>query len=45
MNALNAIFAIMKWKKLSGYYQDLVNENTIYYTTNDSNLINENKDI
>lgn len=41
LNALNAINAVIKWKKLSGFYQDLENECHSVYTINDSHLLNE----
>jgi len=41
INALNAVFAIIKWKKLSGFYQDVVKEFHSTYSINDSNLIND----
>ena len=31
LNALNALMAVIKWKKLSGFYQDL-KKNTIQLT-------------
>ncbi len=41
LNALNALMAVMKWKKLSGFYQDLKQEFNSTYTINTSQLINE----
>jgi hypothetical protein len=41
LNALNALMAVMKWKKLSGFYQDLKGEFNSTYTINTSQLINE----
>jgi hypothetical protein len=41
LNALNALMAVMKWKKLSGFYQDLKREFNSTYTINTSQLINE----
>jgi hypothetical protein len=39
LNALNALLAIIKWKKLSGFYQDLKNEHHTTYTINTSQLL------
>jgi hypothetical protein len=41
LNALNALLAVVKWKKLSGFYQDLKQEFNSTYTINTSQLINE----
>lgn len=41
LNALNALMAVIKWKKLSGFYQDLKKEYNSTYTVNTSQLINE----
>jgi len=41
LNALNALMAIIKWKKLCGFYQDLKQEHNTTYTINTSQLINE----
>jgi hypothetical protein len=41
LNALNALIAVIKWKKLSGFYQDLKQEFNSTYTINTSQLINE----
>lgn len=41
LNALNALMAVIKWKKLSGFYQDLKEEYHSTYTINTSQLINE----
>jgi len=41
LNALNALLAVIKWKKLSGFYQDLKQEFNSTYTINTSQLINE----
>jgi len=41
LNALNALMAVMKWKKLSGFYQDLKGEFNSTYTINTSQIINE----
>jgi hypothetical protein len=41
INALNAALAIIKWKKLFGFYHDLRKEYNTVYTINDNQLINE----
>jgi len=41
LNALNALMAVVKWKKMSGFYQDLKQEFNSTYTINTSQLINE----
>jgi len=41
LNALNALLAVVKWKKLSGFYQDLKKEHHSTYTINTGQLINE----
>ncbi len=41
LNAMNALMAVIKWKKLSGFYQDLKQEFNSTYTVNTSQLINE----
>ncbi len=41
LNALNALMAVIKWKKLSGFYQDLKGEFNSTFTINTSQLINE----
>jgi predicted ThiF/HesA family dinucleotide-utilizing enzyme len=41
LNALNALMAVIKWKKLCGFYQDLKQEHNSTYTINTSQLINE----
>lgn len=41
LNALNAVFAVIKWKKMNGFYQDLEREYHSTYSINDSNLLNE----
>lgn len=38
LNALNACFAVIKWKQLSGFYQDLEQEHHLTYSTNCSFL-------
>jgi hypothetical protein len=34
LNALNACYAVIKWKQLSGFYQDLEHEYNLTYSTN-----------
>lgn len=41
LNALNAVMAVIKWKKLSGFYQDLKQEFNSTFTINTSQLISE----
>lgn len=41
LNALNAILAILKWKKLSGFYVDLENEFHSSYSIGVSKIFNE----
>jgi hypothetical protein len=43
LNALNAALAIIKWKKLSGFYQDLEAEHHTTYCINVAQLLNEDK--
>lgn len=39
LNALNALMAIMKWKKTIGFYQDLKQEHNTTYTINTGQLL------
>lgn len=41
LNALNAILAVIKWKKLFGFYVDLEQEHHSIYTVNGNLLLNE----
>ena len=41
LNALNACHAVIKWKKLRGFYQDLQEENHCIYSINVAQLLNE----
>ena len=41
LNALNAMLAVIKWKKWTGFYQDLKNEHNTTYSINTAQLINE----
>ena len=43
LNALNAALAVIKWKKLYGFYDDLEREHFSVYAINDNSLINEEK--
>jgi hypothetical protein len=41
LNALNAALAVIKWKKLIGFYQDLKEEHHSTYTINTAQLLHE----
>ncbi|MCW3161306.1 ThiF family adenylyltransferase [Chryseobacterium oryctis] len=41
LNALNAGLAVIKWKKMYGFYQDLINENHSIYCLNSNQLTDE----
>lgn len=41
LNCLNAVIAVIKWKKLSGFYQDLKQEHNMLYFINTNKLLNE----
>ena len=41
LNALNAALAVIKWKKLIGFYQDLKEEHHSTYSINTAQLLNE----
>lgn len=43
LNALNAALAVIKWKKLFGFYRDLENEHFSTYTIDGNMLINEDQ--
>ena len=43
LNALNASLAIVKWKKLRGFYADPENEHFSTYTIDGNLIINEEK--
>ena len=43
LNALNAALAVIKWKKLFGFYRDLENEHFIAYTLDGNSIINEDQ--
>jgi hypothetical protein len=40
LNALNAVLAVIKWKKLKGFYRDLEREHHSTYTTDGNMLLN-----
>jgi hypothetical protein len=40
LNALNAVMAVIKWKKLRGFYRDLEREHHSTYTTDGNMLLN-----
>lgn len=40
LNALNAVMAVIKWKKLRGFYRDLEEEHHSTYTTDGNMLLN-----
>ena len=41
LNALNAALAVIKWKKLVGFYHDLGKEHDAAYLINSNNVIND----
>jgi len=43
LNALNAALAVIRWKKLYGFYDDFEHEHFSIYGINDNSLINEDK--
>jgi hypothetical protein len=43
LNALNAILAVIKWKKIRGFYRDLEKEHHTTYTTDGGMLLNSEK--
>jgi molybdopterin/thiamine biosynthesis adenylyltransferase len=43
LNALNAALAVIKWKKLCGFYQDLDHEHHCLYTINGNCMNNEDR--
>ena len=43
LNALNATLAVIKWKKILGFYIDLEMEHTCLYEIDGNNLINEDR--
>ncbi|MES9995734.1 DUF6791 domain-containing protein [Desulfovibrio aminophilus] len=40
LNALNAVLAVVKWKKLRGFYRDLEHEHHCTYTTDGNMVVN-----
>jgi hypothetical protein len=43
LNALNAALAVVKWKKLLGFYRDLEHEHFSAYTIDGNSLVNEDQ--
>ena len=43
LNALNAALAVIKWKKLFGFYRDLENEHFSAYTLDGNSMVNEDQ--
>jgi hypothetical protein len=43
LNALNAALAVIKWKKLCGFYQDLEREHCSAFTLNGNTIANEDQ--
>lgn len=41
LNSMNAAFAVIKWKKMIGFYQDHEQEFNLFYTLNTSQLTND----
>jgi hypothetical protein len=41
LNMLNAAFAVIKWKKLCGFYQDMEHEHDSTYTINENQLLSD----
>jgi len=41
LNALNATLAVVKWKKMCGFYHESDKENHSLYTIDDNNILNE----
>jgi len=44
LNMLNAVMAVIKWKKLFGFYTDLDKEYSSTYTIDGNHLLNEDKE-
>ncbi|MDP8994389.1 MAG: hypothetical protein M3N07_05300 [Pseudomonadota bacterium] len=44
LNALNAAFAVIKWKKLRGVYLDLEGEHHSTFTIDGNSMINDDQD-
>jgi hypothetical protein len=45
LNALNATLAVIKWKKICGFYQDLERENFSTYSINVNQLLNDDNEL
>lgn len=43
LNALNAALAVIKWKKLCGFYQDFEHEHHSTYTSDGNAMTNEDQ--
>ena len=43
LNALNACLAVIRWKKLRGFYRDMDNEHHSLYTVDGNHLLNEDR--
>lgn len=43
LNALNAALAVIRWKRLCGFYQDLEREHCSVYTINGNHMANEDQ--
>jgi hypothetical protein len=41
LNAMNALMAVLKWKRLFGFYKDLKEEHNITYDVNTGQLLND----
>lgn len=41
LNAMNALMAVLKWKKFNGFYKDLKEEHHTTYTVNTGQLLND----
>lgn len=41
LNAMNALMAVLKWKKFNGFYKDLKEEHHATYTVNTGQLLND----
>jgi hypothetical protein len=44
LNALNAVLAVIKWKKIRGFYRDLEREHHCTYTTDGNLLLNSDSE-
>lgn len=44
LNALNAVLAVIKWKKLFGFYHDFEHEHHMTYTLDGNAILNEDQD-